>query len=153
MLGIDIVAQPEGEAEVPRHPVFREDHWTYDPSSALVAHQRGNQQRTLGAGAAPAFNEVPADDPLDDAIADAMVEARDLVDYVLMRVAILGGIGRPYGAMAGGLVVGVAEELSTYAWIGSEPLISPGYKQGVAFAIMVIMLIWRPSGLFRGRVF
>ena len=45
------------------------------------------------------------------------------------------------------------EELSTYPWIGDEPLISPGYKAGVSFAIMVGMLIWRPSGLFRGRVF
>ena len=67
--------------------------------------------------------------------------------------ALLGGIGRPYGAMAGGLVIGVAEELSTYPWIGSEPLLQPGYKSGVAFAIMVAILIWRPSGLFRGRVF
>ena len=67
--------------------------------------------------------------------------------------AILGGIGRPYGAMAGGLMIGVAEELSTYAWLGDGPLISPSYKAGVSFAIMVAMLIWRPSGLFRGRVF
>ena len=67
--------------------------------------------------------------------------------------ALLGGIGRPYGAMAGGLVIGMAEELSTYPWIGSAPLIPPGYKAGVAFAIMVVILIWRPSGLFRGRVF
>ena len=67
--------------------------------------------------------------------------------------ALLGGIGRPYGAMAGGLVIGVVEELSTYPWIGSEPLLQPGYKAGVAFAIMIVILIWRPSGLFRGRVF
>ena len=67
--------------------------------------------------------------------------------------AILGGVGRPYGAMAGGLVIGVVEELSTYPWIGDEPLISPGYKAGVSFAIMIAILIWRPSGLFRGRVF
>ena len=67
--------------------------------------------------------------------------------------ALLGGIGRPYGAMAGGLVIGLAEELSTYPWIGNEPLIPPGYKAGVAFAIMIVILIWRPSGLFRGRVF
>ncbi len=71
----------------------------------------------------------------------------------VFAAAILGGIGRPYGAMAGGLVIGVVEELSTYPWIGDEPLISPGYKAGVSFAIMVAMLIWRPSGLFRGRVF
>jgi branched-subunit amino acid ABC-type transport system permease component len=67
--------------------------------------------------------------------------------------AILGGIGRPYGAMAGGLMIGVAEELSTFAWIGSESLLSPSYKAGVSFAIMVAMLIWRPHGLFKGRAF
>ena len=71
----------------------------------------------------------------------------------VFAAAILGGIGRPYGAMAGGLVIGIAEELSTYAWFGTAPLVSPGYKAGVAFAIMVAMLIWRPSGLFKGRVF
>ena len=76
--------------------------------------------------------------------------------FVLLPVfaaAILGGIGRPYGAMAGGMVIGLAEELSTYPWIGETPLLSPGYKAGVAFAIMIGMLIWRPSGLFRGRQF
>jgi branched-subunit amino acid ABC-type transport system permease component len=71
----------------------------------------------------------------------------------VFAAAILGGIGRPYGAMAGGLVIGIAEELSSYPWIGDTPLLSPGYKAGVSFAIMVGMLIWRPSGLFRGRVF
>jgi branched-subunit amino acid ABC-type transport system permease component len=71
----------------------------------------------------------------------------------LFASAILGGVGSPYGAMAGGLVIGIAEEISTYPWIGDAPLVSPGYKAGVAFALMVIMLIWRPSGLFRGRVF
>ncbi|MAG95909.1 MAG: branched-chain amino acid ABC transporter permease [Alphaproteobacteria bacterium] len=71
----------------------------------------------------------------------------------IFAATILGGIGRPYGAMAGGLIIGLAEELSSYPWIGSEPLLSPGYKTGIAFAIMVAMLIWRPSGLFRGRVY
>lgn len=71
----------------------------------------------------------------------------------VFAAAILGGIGRPYGAMAGGLIIGIAEELSSYAWLGEGPLLAPGYKAGVAFAIMVVMLIWRPSGLFRGRVF
>jgi branched-chain amino acid transport system permease protein len=33
-----------------------------------------------------------------------------------------------------------------------KPIISPGYKTGLAFAIMIIMLIWRPQGLLRGRV-
>ncbi len=71
----------------------------------------------------------------------------------VFAAAILGGIGRPYGAIAGGMVIGLAEELSTYPWITDAPLLSPGYKTGVAFGIMVILLIWRPNGLFRGRVF
>jgi branched-subunit amino acid ABC-type transport system permease component len=71
----------------------------------------------------------------------------------MFAAAILGGIGKPYGAVAGGLVIGIAEELSSYPWIGTEPLLPPGYKAGVAFAIMVAMLIWRPQGLFRGRQF
>ncbi len=71
----------------------------------------------------------------------------------MFAAAILGGIGRPYGAMAGGLIVGLAEEVSTYHFIGDAPLISPGYKAGVSYAIMIGMLVWRPSGLFKGRVF
>jgi len=71
----------------------------------------------------------------------------------MFAAAILGGIGRPYGAVAGGLVIGIVEELSAYPWIGTTPLLSPGYKGGVAFAIMVAMLIWKPQGLFRGRQF
>ncbi len=71
----------------------------------------------------------------------------------VFAATILGGIGRPYGAVAGGLVIGLAEELSSYNWIGTEPLLNPGYKAGVAFAIMVVMLIWRPSGLFKGKVY
>ncbi len=71
----------------------------------------------------------------------------------MFAAAILGGIGRPFGAVFGGLVIGLAEELSAYPWIGDAPLISPGYKTGVAFFIMVAMLIVRPSGLFKGRTF
>lgn len=71
----------------------------------------------------------------------------------VFAAAILGGIGRPYGAIAGGMVIGLAEELSAYPWFGTTPLLEPSYKTGVAFAIMVVMLIVRPSGLFRGRVF
>ena len=56
----------------------------------------------------------------------------------MFAAAILGGIGKPYGAVFGGLVI---------------PLLSPGYKTGVAFAIMVVMLIVRPQGLFKGRSF
>ncbi|MGQ9838570.1 MAG: branched-chain amino acid ABC transporter permease [Cyanobacteriota bacterium] len=58
----------------------------------------------------------------------------------IFAAAILGGIGRPYGAILGGLVIGVAEELSTL-------VINPAYKTGVAFAVLVLMLIFRPTGL------
>ncbi len=70
----------------------------------------------------------------------------------LFAAAVLGGIGRPYGAIAGGLAIGLTQELSTYPWIGREPLVDPSYKPAVAFLVMVVMLIWRPTGLFKGRV-
>jgi branched-subunit amino acid ABC-type transport system permease component len=66
--------------------------------------------------------------------------------------AILGGLGRPYGAIVGGMIIGAMEELSTFPWLGDGPLISPDYKTAVAFAAMVLMLIFRPQGLFGGRV-
>ncbi|SDF78331.1 branched-chain amino acid transport system permease protein/neutral amino acid transport system permease protein [Limimonas halophila] len=62
----------------------------------------------------------------------------------VFAAAILGGIGRPYGAVVGGLIIGLAQEYSTIA-------IPPSYKPAVAFAIMVIMLVVRPTGLFAGR--
>lgn len=62
----------------------------------------------------------------------------------IFSAAILGGIGNPYGAIAGGLVIGLASELSTL-------VISPAYKSAVAFAILIIMLIIRPTGLLGGR--
>ncbi|XDA97385.1 branched-chain amino acid ABC transporter permease [Sulfitobacter sp. LCG007] len=70
----------------------------------------------------------------------------------MFAAAILGGIGKPLGAIAGGLIIGVAEEVATYPWLGSDPFIAPSYKSGVAFAIMVGLLIFRPQGLFRGRL-
>lgn len=62
----------------------------------------------------------------------------------VFAAAILGGIGRPYGAIVGSLVIGIAQEMSTL-------VIEPAYKPAVAFAIMVAMLVWRPTGLFGGR--
>ena len=70
----------------------------------------------------------------------------------MFAAAVLGGIGNPIGAALGALVVGIAEELVTYPWFG-EPLISPAYKSAVSFAILVGLLMWRPTGLTRGRVF
>lgn len=70
----------------------------------------------------------------------------------LFAAAIVGGIGKPYGAFAGGLMLGLAEELASAPIFFGKPLVTPDYKIGVAFAIMVLMLIFRPTGLFRGRV-
>ena len=61
----------------------------------------------------------------------------------MFAASILGGIGNPYGAIVGGLVIGLAQELSV-PWLGSE------YKLGVSLVIMVIILLLRPQGLFRG---
>ena len=66
--------------------------------------------------------------------------------------ALLGGIGKPMGAVAGGFIIGLAEELSTYPWLSAEPLVSPSYKSGVAFAIMVAVLIIRPQGIMKGSL-
>ena len=70
----------------------------------------------------------------------------------MFAAAILGGIGKPMGAIAGGFIIGLAEELSTFNWIGDDALVSPSYKTAVGFVIMVALLIFRPQGLFRGRL-
>ena len=66
--------------------------------------------------------------------------------------ALLGGIGKPMGAVAGGFLIGLVEELSTYPWVGTEALVSPSYKSAVAFVIMVLVLLFRPQGILRGRL-
>jgi branched-subunit amino acid ABC-type transport system permease component len=67
--------------------------------------------------------------------------------------AILGGIGSPYGAFLGGLVIGMIEEVATYPFFGDFWALDPSYKSGVSFAVMVGMLVWRPRGLLGGREF
>jgi neutral amino acid transport system permease protein len=58
---------------------------------------------------------------------------------------ILGGIGNPYGAILGALIIGVAQELSV-------PLLGSEYKLGVALLAMVLVLLARPQGLFKGTI-
>ena len=70
----------------------------------------------------------------------------------MFAAAVLGGIGKPMGAIAGGLIIGVAEETATFTWFSDEPFISPSYKSAVAFSIMVGLLLFRPQGLFKGRL-
>ena len=70
----------------------------------------------------------------------------------MFAAAVLGGIGKPMGAIAGGLIIGIAEETATYTWFSDEAFISPSYKSAVAFFIMVALLLFRPQGLFKGRL-
>jgi branched-subunit amino acid ABC-type transport system permease component len=59
---------------------------------------------------------------------------------------VLGGIGSAYGALAGGLLLGLATELST--WTGFLGGVSPVYKPVVAFGLLILALLVRPQGLF-----
>ena len=54
---------------------------------------------------------------------------------------ILGGIGSPLGAVAGGVLLGIASELSV-------PFVGPSYKIAVAFVLLLLVLLLRPRGLF-----
>lgn len=62
----------------------------------------------------------------------------------LFAAVILGGIGNPYGALVGGLIIGIAAEVSTQ-WL------NPSYKIVIAFSIMVVTLLLRPTGIFGVR--
>lgn len=59
----------------------------------------------------------------------------------IFAAAILGGIGSPYGAIVGALLVGLAEEMTI--------LVLPStYKVGVGFVVIAVLLLVRPHGLF-----
>ncbi len=59
---------------------------------------------------------------------------------VIVSAAILGGVGQPYGAMLGALVIGLTTEISA-------AFLNPEYKNVVAFAILVVVLLLRPQGI------
>ena len=83
----------------------------------------------------------------------------------IFAAAIVGGIGNPFGAFLGGYVIAFAEILVTYAYKKffayllpefMEPdslmqLLSTDYKFAVSFSILVIVLLFRPSGIFKGK--
>jgi branched-chain amino acid transport system permease protein len=62
---------------------------------------------------------------------------------LIFAAVILGGIGSIYGAIAGGLAIGVASE-TALVWIPSS------LTTAAAFAIMILMLLFKPDGLFGG---
>ena len=64
--------------------------------------------------------------------------------FVIFAAVILGGIGKPYGAMLGALIIGLATEISAV-------VINGAYKLDVAFALLIIALLARPQGLFTAK--
>lgn len=83
----------------------------------------------------------------------------------IFAAAIVGGLGSPIGAIAGGFVVAFSEVMVTYAWKkvvtyivpesmapdGLLQLMGTDYKFAVSFAILVLVLIFMPTGLFKGK--
>lgn len=64
---------------------------------------------------------------------------------VVFAATLLGGIGRPYGAMLGAFVVGLSMHLGT-------AYLSPDYTMGYAFAILVLVLLLKPEGIVGGEI-
>lgn len=62
---------------------------------------------------------------------------------LIFAAVILGGIGSIYGAIAGGLVIGLVFAVST-VWIPSD------FNEAAAFVVMILALLYRPQGLFSG---
>ena len=60
---------------------------------------------------------------------------------ILVAAAIIGGVGQPYGAMIGALVIGMVSEGAAY-------LVSPAYNYIIAFGVLIVVLLFRPQGLF-----
>jgi branched-chain amino acid transport system permease protein len=83
----------------------------------------------------------------------------------IFAAAIVGGLGSPLGAIAGGFVIAFSEVLVTNAWkkivnylVPAEmqtdsllQLLSTDYKFAVSFTILIIVLLFMPTGLFKGK--
>jgi branched-chain amino acid transport system permease protein len=83
----------------------------------------------------------------------------------IFAAAIVGGLGSPLGAIAGGFVIAFSEVTITYAWKkvaaymlpeslapdGLLQMLAVDYKFAVSFVILVIVLLFRPTGLFKGK--
>ncbi|MDO6799287.1 branched-chain amino acid ABC transporter permease [Shimia thalassica] len=79
--------------------------------------------------------------------------------------AIVGGLGNPLGAIAGGFIIAFSEVTITYAWKkvltywlpeSLEPsslvqLLSTDYKFAVSFVILIVVLLFKPTGIFKGK--
>ncbi|WP_306119218.1 MULTISPECIES: branched-chain amino acid ABC transporter permease [unclassified Roseitalea] len=84
----------------------------------------------------------------------------------IFAAAIVGGIGQPIGAVVGGYIVAFSEVMMTYAYKrfiaylvpeqwepdGLVQLLGTDYKFAISFIILVVVLLIRPTGIFRGAV-
>lgn len=83
----------------------------------------------------------------------------------IFAAAIVGGLGQSYGAIAGGFLIGFAETLAIFNWStllrplqnalpfdlpNNLAIVPTEYKLTVAFVILVVVLLWRPTGIFKG---
>lgn len=59
---------------------------------------------------------------------------------VMIAAAVVGGVGQPYGAMLGGILIGIATQVGSAYW-------NPVYSDVIAFVLLIIMLLVRPTGL------
>jgi branched-subunit amino acid ABC-type transport system permease component len=68
--------------------------------------------------------------------------------FVIFGAVILGGLGKPYGAMLGALVLGIITEVAGM-------FLNAGYKTAIAFGIVILLLLFRPQGLLKavGKTF
>lgn len=62
----------------------------------------------------------------------------------LFAATVLGSVGNPYGALIGGLTIGIVQRLST-EWL------NPAYQPAIAFVVLIVVLLVRPQGIFGGR--
>jgi branched-subunit amino acid ABC-type transport system permease component len=60
---------------------------------------------------------------------------------IIVAAAVLGGVGRPAGAMVAAVVVGIVTEVAA-------AYIAPSFKEVIAFGVLVVVLLFRPQGLF-----
>lgn len=63
---------------------------------------------------------------------------------ILIAGAVVGGIGEPYGAMLGGLIIGLVTQLTAAYW-------NPAYGDVTAFSLLIVALLFRPNGLIGGQ--
>jgi branched-chain amino acid transport system permease protein len=96
------------------------------------------------------------------AVAGVMVAANYSVAHFYMgfipglkafTAAVLGGIGNIYGAMVGGLILGIVESLGA-GYIGdlTDNFLGSNYQDIFAFVVLIIVLTLRPSGIMGERV-